>query len=169
MTSASARPRAARARTGLAPGPGRDRRVSLAWPRLPAAAEVAIIAAGYFGYTLVRLAVRVISHDEDNHLAYCHEELLRLAPDGYGAVIRATLRAAALAEIAIYRDVSRAVIGHLGQILGWRRPTAAVLAAGIRGVYACERLGGWRRMVALRMPSRRNALGGPVPAQPSYA
>ena len=31
---------------------------SLAWPRLPAAAEVAIVAAGYFGYALVRLAVR---------------------------------------------------------------------------------------------------------------
>ena len=40
------------------PGPGRDRRVSLAWPRLPAAAEVAIVAAGYAGYALVRLAVR---------------------------------------------------------------------------------------------------------------
>jgi PAP2 superfamily len=36
----------------------RDRRVSLAWPRLPAAAEVAIVAAGYAGYALVRLAVR---------------------------------------------------------------------------------------------------------------
>jgi hypothetical protein len=65
-------------------------------------------------------AVRVISNDEDNHLAYCHEELLRLA-------------------------------------------------AGIRGVYACERPGGWRRMVLLRMPARRNALGGPVPAQASHA
>jgi uncharacterized membrane protein YbhN (UPF0104 family) len=40
------------------PGPVRDRRVSLAWPRLPAAAEVAIVAAGYAGYALVRLAVR---------------------------------------------------------------------------------------------------------------
>ena len=39
-------------------GPVRNRRVSLAWPRLPAAAEVAIVAAGYFGYALVRLAVR---------------------------------------------------------------------------------------------------------------
>ena len=45
-------------RTGLVPGPVRNRRVSLAWPRLPAAAEVAIVAAGYFGYALVRLAVR---------------------------------------------------------------------------------------------------------------
>ena len=114
-------------------------------------------------------AVRVISDDEDNHLACCHEELLRLAAAGHGQVIRATLRAAALAEIAIYRDVSLAVIGHLGRILGWRRPTAAVLAAGIRGVYACERLGGWRRMVALRVPARRNPLGGPVPARPSHA
>ncbi|HEY7880698.1 MAG TPA: phosphatase PAP2 family protein, partial [Streptosporangiaceae bacterium] len=40
------------------PGPVRNRRVSLTWPRLPTAAEVAIVAAGYFGYALVRLAVR---------------------------------------------------------------------------------------------------------------
>jgi len=114
-------------------------------------------------------AVRVISHDEDNHLAYCHEELLRLAAAGHGEVIRATLRAAAVAEIAIYRDVSLAVMAHLGRILGWRRPKSAVLAAGIRAVWAYERLGGWRRMVSLRMPARRNALGGPVPAQASHA
>jgi len=37
-------------------------------------------------------AVRVISADEDNHLAYCHEELLRLATARHGEVIRATLR-----------------------------------------------------------------------------
>jgi hypothetical protein len=78
-------------------------------------------------------AVRVISADEDNHLAYCHEELLRLAAAGYGEVIRATLRAAALAEIAIYRDVSLAVMapgagadvaaepGLLTIMLGWPR------------------------------------------------
>src|SRR5215472_11591822 len=60
VTSAWARPGTARPGTGLAPRPGRHRRVSLAWPRLPAAAEVAIIAAGYFGYALVRLAVRAI-------------------------------------------------------------------------------------------------------------
>src|SRR5215472_13439797 len=58
VTSAWAQPGTARAGTGLAPRPGRHRRVSLAWPQLPAAAEVAIIAAGYFGYALVRLAVR---------------------------------------------------------------------------------------------------------------
>jgi hypothetical protein len=43
---------------GLAAGHGRRRRISLTWPRLPAVAEVAIVAAGYFGYALVRLAVR---------------------------------------------------------------------------------------------------------------
>jgi hypothetical protein len=103
------------------------------------------------------------------HARLRREELLRLAAVGHGEVIRATLRATALAEIAIYRDVSLAVMAHLGRILGWPRPKAAVLAAGIRGVYAYERPGGWRRMVSLRMPARRNALSGPVPAQASHA
>jgi len=116
-------------------------------------------------YPDIARAVRVISADEDNHLAYCHEELLRLAAAGHAQVIAATLRAAALAEIAIYRDVSLAVMAHLSRILGWPRWKAAALAAGIRGVYAYERLGGWRRMVSLRMPARRNALGRA--AQPS--
>ena len=40
------------------PEPVRNRRLSLAWPRLPAAAEVAVVAAGYADYALVRLAVR---------------------------------------------------------------------------------------------------------------
>ncbi len=67
-------------------------------------------------------AAKVISRDEDNHLAYCHEELLRLAAAGHGELIRRTLRATALAEIAIYRDVSTAVMGRrLGQVLGWPR------------------------------------------------
>src|SRR5260370_9783246 len=75
-------------------------------------------------------------------MACCPEGLLGRAGAGHAGVIRATLRAAARAEIAIYRDVSLAVMAHLGRILGWRRPKAAVLAAGIRGVYAWERLGG---------------------------
>jgi len=114
-------------------------------------------------------AVRMISDDEDNHLAYCHEELLRLAEAGYAQFIRRTLRTAALAEIAIYRDVSTAVMAQLGEILGWPRWKATVLAAGIRALYAYERLGGWRRMVSLRMPTRRNPLGGPAPARPTFA
>jgi len=35
------------------------RRAGVAWPRLPAAAELAAIAAGYLGYALVRLAIHV--------------------------------------------------------------------------------------------------------------
>jgi hypothetical protein len=109
-------------------------------------------------------AIRVISDDEDNHLAYCHEELLRLAAAGHEQAIRNSLRVTALAEIAIYRDVSEAMMARLGRILCWPRWKAAVLAAGIECVYAAERTGGWRRMVSLRMPARRNALGGPAPA-----
>jgi hypothetical protein len=117
------------------------------------------------------LAPKIARHgaDEDNHLAYCHEELLRLAAAGHAQVIRTTLRVTALAEIAIYRDVSLAVMAHLGRILGWPWWKAAALAAGIRGVYAYERLGGWRRMVSLHMPARRNGLGSGVLAQPRQA
>jgi hypothetical protein len=109
-------------------------------------------------------AVKMISNDEDNHLAYCHEELLRLAEAGHQHFIDRTLRSSALAEIAIYRDVSAAVMARLGRILGWSRGKSEFLAAGIQAVYLYERLGGWRRMVSLRMPSRRNALGGLQPA-----
>ena len=94
---------------------------------------------------------------------------LWLAPVGHAQVTRQTLRVTAMAEIGIYRDVSLAVVAHLGQILGWPRPKAAVLAAGIRAVYARERLGGRRRMAWLRMPARRDALGGRVSTQPSRA
>ncbi|MGV9644747.1 ferritin-like domain-containing protein [Streptomyces sp. NPDC003514] len=114
-------------------------------------------------------AVRMISGDEDNHLAYCHEELLRYAARGHGRTIQRTLRECALAEIRIYRDVSLAVMDHMGRVLGWSRPKAAVLAAGIHAVYAWERIAGWRRMVSLSMPERRDALGGPATSAPEFA
>ncbi|MET7570600.1 ferritin-like domain-containing protein [Streptomyces sp. NPDC005492] len=114
-------------------------------------------------------AVRMISHDEDNHLAYCHEELLRFAHAGHGRAIQRTLRECALAEIRVYRDVSLAVMAHMGRVLDWPRAKSAALAAGIHAVYAYERLGGWRRMVSLRMPERRDALGGPATAAPEFA
>jgi hypothetical protein len=110
-------------------------------------------------------AVAMISNDEDNHLAYCHEELLRLTAAGHAEFIGRTLREAALAEIAIHRDVSKAVMAGMGVMLGWSRPKSALLAAGIQATYVYERLVGWRRMVSLRMPTRRNALGGPAAAQ----
>ncbi|MDX2603305.1 ferritin-like domain-containing protein [Streptomyces caniscabiei] len=114
-------------------------------------------------------AVRMISDDEDNHLAYTHEELLRYAAAGHGRLIQRTLRECALAEIAVYRDVSLAVMDRMGRVLGWPRAKAAVLAAGIHAVYAYERAVGWRRMVTLAMPERRDALGGPATAAPEFA
>ncbi|MFJ9108520.1 ferritin-like domain-containing protein [Streptomyces sp. NPDC102283] len=114
-------------------------------------------------------AVKMISHDEDNHLAYCHEELLRLARAGHGRTIQRIMRECALAEIRVYRDVSLAVMANMGRLLGWSRPKAAVLAAGIHAVYAYERLVGWRRMVSLEMPRRRDALGSPATPEREYA
>jgi hypothetical protein len=114
-------------------------------------------------------AVKMISNDEDNHLAYCHEELLRFAAAGHGRAIQRTLRECALAEIRIYRDVSLAVMAHMGRILGWSRAKSAVLAAGIHAVYVYERIAGWRRMVSLKMPERRDALGGPATSAPEFA
>ncbi|GHH18742.1 ferritin-like domain-containing protein [Streptomyces lanatus] len=114
-------------------------------------------------------AVRMISNDEDNHLAYTHEELLRFAAAGHGRFIQATLRECALAEIRIYRDVSLAVMDHMGRILGWPRAKATMLALGIHAMYRWERLAGWRRMVSLTMPERRDALGGPATSAPELA
>ncbi|MGW6157684.1 ferritin-like domain-containing protein [Streptomyces sp. NPDC055144] len=114
-------------------------------------------------------AVKMISADEDNHLAYCHEELLRFAYAGHGRDIQRILRECALEEIRVYRDVSLAVMEHMGHILRWPKPKAALLAVGIHAVYAYERLVGWRRMVSLEMPERRNALGGPAASAVEFA
>jgi hypothetical protein len=50
-------------------------------------------------------------------------------------------------------------MAHLGRTLNWSRVKSVILARGIDAVYLYERLGGWRRMVTLRMPARRNPLG----------
>ncbi|MFR9800005.1 ferritin-like domain-containing protein [Streptomyces sp. MS06] len=127
------------------------------------ASEQMVMLCRYFGdHPEVGKAVRMISADEDNHLAYTHEELLRFAAAGHGPLIRRTLRECALAEIRVYRDVSLAVMAHMGHVLGWPRAKSATLAAGIRAVYAWERFAGWHRMVSLAMPARRDALGGPA-------
>jgi len=55
----AARPQAPRAGVRPVTGTGAARRAGLAWPRLPAAAEVATIGAGYLGHALVRLAIHV--------------------------------------------------------------------------------------------------------------
>lgn len=114
-------------------------------------------------------AVRMISNDEDNHLAYCHEELLRFAYAGHGRAIQRTLRECALAEIRVYRDVSLAVMERMGRLLGWPPAKRQLLTAGIHAAYGYERAAGWRRMVSLKMPARRDALGGPATAAAEFA
>ncbi|MFG2136845.1 ferritin-like domain-containing protein [Streptomyces sp. NPDC048650] len=124
----------------------------------------------YFGdHPEIGRAVRMISDDEDNHLSYCHEELLRLARAGHGRTIQRILRECALVEVGIYRDVSLAVMGHMGRLLGWPMAKIALLKAAIWGMYGYERALGWRRMVGLRMPERRDALGGPATSAPEFA
>ncbi|MGW7355017.1 ferritin-like domain-containing protein [Streptomyces sp. NPDC054784] len=134
-----------------------------------AAAQMNLLTRHFGDHPDIGRAVRMIAADEDNHLAYCHEELLRLAASGHGRRIQHALRECALAETAVYRDVSLAVMGRMGRLLGWPRARSAVLAGGVRAVYAYERAGGWRRMTTLEMPLRRNALGGPAAPAPGFA
>ncbi|MEU6801924.1 ferritin-like domain-containing protein [Streptomyces neyagawaensis] len=134
-----------------------------------ASEQMVLLRKHFADHPEIGKAVRMISDDEDNHLAYTHEELLRFAAAGHGRLIQRTLRECALAEIAVYRDVSLAVMAHMGRVLGWSKAKSAVLAAGIHAVYAYERAFGWRRMVTLEMPERRDALGGPATAAPEFA
>jgi hypothetical protein len=134
-----------------------------------AAEQMALLRRHFADHPQVGKAFRMICDDEANHLAYTHEELLRFAASGYGRLIQRTLRACALAEIRVHRDVSLAVMAHMGRILGWSKARRAVLAAGIRAAYVYERAAGWRRMVSLRTPDRRDPLGGPATTAPEFA
>ncbi|MEU4355115.1 ferritin-like domain-containing protein [Streptomyces virginiae] len=134
-----------------------------------AADQMDMLVKHFGDHPVVGKAIHMISNDEDSHLAYCHEELLRLARAGHGRTIHRVLRESALAEIAVYRDVSLAVMDHMGRLLHWPAPKAALLAAGIRATYGYERFSGWHRMVDLRMPERRNALGGASATAPEFA
>lgn len=118
--------------------------------------------------------IRMICEDEENHLAYCHEELLRLSARDGGADIGRALRRTARAEIEVNRDVSLAVMDRMGRLLGWSRGRCLALRVGIRMTYAYDRVWGTRRMVRLRRPTRTDAMGprstdgatqGPPPEQ----
>ncbi|MCI3929559.1 ferritin-like domain-containing protein [Streptomyces sp. AN091965] len=134
-----------------------------------AADQMVMLRKHFADHPEIGKAVKMISNDEDNHLAYCHEELLRFAYAGHGRAIQRTLQETAHVEIRIYRDVSLAVMERMGRVLGWTPTKARALAAGIHALYAYERVGGWRKMVSLRMPERRDALGGPATTAPEFA
>ncbi|MCF2532744.1 ferritin-like domain-containing protein [Yinghuangia soli] len=105
-------------------------------------------------------SIRMICDDEENHLAYCHEELLRLSGGSRPSdEVRQALRKTAAAEIRVNRDVSLAVMARMGEILRWSRTRRALLRAGIHAAYAYDRVWGTRRMVRLRPPTRRDAMG----------
>ena len=57
------------------------------------------------GHPELEKPIAAIAADEVDHLAYCHEELLRFEGNGYGALIHQLLREYALVEIRTYRDV----------------------------------------------------------------
>ncbi|MEU9063056.1 ferritin-like domain-containing protein [Streptomyces sp. NPDC048430] len=134
-----------------------------------ASEQMRLLLKHFAGHPVLGRAVKMISQDEDNHLAYCHEELLRFAGAGHGRTIQSVLRECAQAEIRVYRDVSIAVMRHMGAVLGWPRAKSAVLVAGIHAMHAYERLVGWRRMVSLEQPALRDALGGPALPENEYA
>jgi PAP2 superfamily len=118
--------RAARTGTARAPGPRRSRRVSLAWPRLPAAVEVAIVAVSYLGYALVRLAVKASRTSAFAHAAelWRAERLLHL--DIEPSLNHLAAAHAALAEGAgYYYGLLNFIVTPL--VLAWlylRRPAA---------------------------------------------
>ncbi|MYV56737.1 ferritin-like domain-containing protein [Streptomyces sp. SID3212] len=133
------------------------------------ASDQMVMLVKYFGdHPEIGNAVRMISADEDNHLAYCHEELLRLARAGHGRRIQRALHECALAEIQVYREVSLAVMANMARLLGWSAARSAMLTAGVHAMYAYERAFAWRRMVTLSMPERRDALSGPPTPAPAY-
>lgn len=129
-----------------------------------AAGQMAMLSRYFGDDPLLGRAVRMIAEDEANHLAYCHEELLRLAEAGHERFVRDTLRTTALAELDTYRDVSLAVMEHMTRLLGWSPTRAALVRAGIHAGYAAERAGRWRRMTSLTMPERRDPLGAAEPS-----
>lgn len=129
-----------------------------------ASEQMRLLLKHFADHPEVGRAVRMISGDEDDHLAHTPEELLRFAAAGHGRLIQHTLRACALAEIRVQPGRRPRRHSPHGPHPGWPRAGCVLLAAGIHAVRAHERLVGRRRMVTLSMPARRDVLGGPVTA-----
>jgi hypothetical protein len=83
VTAARAQASRAGVRPVTAPAPAR--RAGLAWPRLPAAAELATVGAGYAAYSLVRLAIRASRQAAFAHAAWLWqiERRLHLTAEPY--------------------------------------------------------------------------------------
>lgn len=127
-----------------------------------AAAEVRRLLAVFEDDPEIAPTLRIIDEDEINHLAYTHEELLRLSDNGFSGLINNMLKTYASAEISTYRDISLEFVDRMDAILGWGGLKKSLLKFGIHFVYHYERIWGWRKLVALRQPTRRNAMGSTV-------
>jgi hypothetical protein len=124
-----------------------------------ASEQMAMLVKHFGGRNDIGRAVKVIAADEERHLAYCHEELLRLVAAGHGTTVRRLLRSCAKAEADVYRDVGLKASDQFGAILGWSRVKRATIATGIHLMHAFDRTLGRRRLVALAMPSHPDPLG----------
>jgi rubrerythrin len=129
-----------------------------------AADEVRQMKAAFGDHPEIGKAIRLIAEDEENHLAYCHEELIRFSQAGYARHVERTLREYARAEIDTYRVVAIATMTRFGNAIGWSRLRQGLMRFGIQCIWIYERLWGWRKMVSLRPPQRKNAMA-PVAAQ----
>ena len=106
--------------------PAPARRAGLTWPRLPAAAEVAITGAGYLAYALVRLAVRAGRHAAFVHAAELWRAERWLHLDAEPSLNHLAAAHPALAETAgYYYGLLHFIVTPL--VLAWlylRRPPA---------------------------------------------
>jgi PAP2 superfamily len=113
-------------RRNLVQQPAPARRAGLTWPRLPAAAEVAIIGAGYLAYALVRLAVRADGHAAFGHAAELWRAERWLHLDVEPSLNHLVAAGPALAEATgYYYGLLHFIVTPL--VLGWlylRRPSA---------------------------------------------
>ncbi len=87
-----------------------------------------------------RDAGRLIAGDEARHLADCEGSLRSLASRGHARAIATTRACYARVEARVYRDVSLAVMRHMGGILGWSPPQHWAMALGVHAGYTCERM-----------------------------
>lgn len=111
----------------------------------------------------------IIADDEVNHLAYCHEELLRLSAQGRRSEIAQLLEEYAQVEIRVYREVSLAFVKHMGDLMSWGKLLRGLLTLGVWASFWMESTLTWPRLVALRPPVRQNAMGEKPSAPNPYA
>jgi hypothetical protein len=119
------------------------RRAGLTWPRLPTAAEVAIMGAGYLAYALVRLAVQAGRHAAFVHAAELWQAERWLHLDVEPSLNHLVVASPALAEATgYYYGLLHFIVTPL--VLGWlylgrppafpRLRSALVLATGAANI-----------------------------------